>query len=69
MRVNGCFCLLLLILTSMPSLIVCDFQKDMCGFIQDTSDNFNWTRNKGSTPTSGTGPILDHTLGSRLGIV
>ena len=53
----------------MPSLIVCDFQKDMCGFIQDTSDNFNWTRNKGSTPTSGTGPILDHTLGSRLGIV
>ena len=50
-------------------LIVCDFQKDMCGFIQDTSDNFNWIRNKGSTPTSGTGPILDHTLGSQLGIV
>lgn len=46
---------------------LCDFQKDFCSFIQDTTDNLNWTRNKGSTPTPGTGPQVDHTLGSRAG--
>ena len=46
---------------------LCDFQKDLCSFIQDTSDDLNWLRYKGSTPTLGTGPQVDHTLGSRIG--
>ena len=46
---------------------VCNFEKDSCGFTQDKSDNFDWTRMKGSTSTPGTGPQVDHTLGSRRG--
>jgi len=46
---------------------VCDFEKDSCGFTQDQADKFDWVRYKGKTPTSGTGPLVDHTLGSSLG--
>ena len=28
---------------------------------QATNDNFDWTRRSGSTPSSGTGPLGDHT--------
>ena len=27
------------------------------------SDNFNWVRRRGATPTTGTGPTGDHTSG------
>ena len=27
-------------------------------------DNFNWTRNQGGTVSRGTGPGIDHTLGT-----
>lgn len=46
---------------------VCDFEKDFCGFTQDKTDKFDWGRNKGKTATPGTGPLVDHTLGSSLG--
>ena len=46
---------------------VCDFEKNFCGFTQVQSDKFDWVRNQGKTPTSGTGPLVDHTLGSSLG--
>ncbi|XP_013389143.1 MAM domain-containing glycosylphosphatidylinositol anchor protein 1-like [Lingula anatina] len=45
----------------------CDFDEDMdpfCGFRQSTDDNFNWTRNNGSTPSRDTGPQHDHTTGA-----
>ncbi|EDO39626.1 predicted protein, partial [Nematostella vectensis] len=41
----------------------CDFDVDVCGFVQDTQDVFDWTRMKGNTGSSGTGPIGDHTSG------
>ncbi|XP_038078478.1 MAM and LDL-receptor class A domain-containing protein 2-like [Patiria miniata] len=53
----------------------CDFEGsfygDLCFFDQVsdvTLDQFDWTRLSGQTPTSGTGPSFDHTLGeNKLG--
>lgn len=47
-----------------PSLS-CDFENDLCGWTQDPSNNFDWTRQNYGTPTGhlGTGPSYDHTLG------
>ncbi|KAK3721861.1 hypothetical protein QZH41_011497 [Actinostola sp. cb2023] len=44
----------------------CTFEQDKCGFQDDKAD-FTWTRKRGGTATPGTGPIADHTLGSRSG--
>ena len=35
----------------------------MCGFVQDNSDDFDWTQHMGSTSSSFTGPSADHTSG------
>ncbi|XP_069102235.1 MAM domain-containing protein 2-like [Argopecten irradians] len=42
----------------------CDFEKDTCSWVQDTTDNFDWTLNSGSTPSLDTGPNGDHTTGT-----
>ena len=42
-------------------VISCDFDGSMCGFVQDNNDTFDWTRRKGSTSSSSTGPNADHT--------
>ena len=41
----------------------CQFTTGFCGWTQSTTDDFNWSRNRGSTLTSGTGPPGDHTGG------
>jgi hypothetical protein len=38
----------------------CDFDTDLCSWAQSMTDQFNWTRSSGGTPSSGTGPIGDH---------
>ncbi|XP_029382830.1 zonadhesin, like [Echeneis naucrates] len=47
-----------------PSVLTsCDFNQDsepFCRFSQDSTDNNDWTRHKGSTPTPGTGPSGDY---------
>ncbi|XP_041840432.1 zonadhesin, like [Melanotaenia boesemani] len=48
-------------------LTSCDFNQDgdpFCQFRQDTSDQGDWTRHKGETPTPGTGPSGDYPDGS-----
>ncbi|XP_041367445.1 MAM and LDL-receptor class A domain-containing protein 2-like [Gigantopelta aegis] len=45
----------------------CNFELGMCGWVQDTTDNFNWTWFRGRTGSSDTGPIQDHTSGSASG--
>lgn len=45
----------------------CDFESDLCGWVQRKDDVFDWQRRKGSTPSVGTGPAIDHTLGSTTG--
>ena len=44
-----------------------DFQTSMSGFTQSKSDNFDWTRDYGGTPSRNTGPSVDHTLGTSRG--
>jgi len=43
------------------TIVNCNFDDDLCGLTQDTSDNFNWIRKTGSTATAHTGPNNDHT--------
>ena len=45
----------------------CNFETDICNWIQDDSDMFNWSWQSGGTATIGTGPRLDHTYGSLTG--
>ena len=45
----------------------CDFETDICNWIQDDTDDFNWAYTSGGTSTIGTGPRLDHTLGTSAG--
>ncbi|XP_060074471.1 MAM and LDL-receptor class A domain-containing protein 2-like isoform X2 [Ylistrum balloti] len=47
----------------------CDFEDgEFCGWEQDKSDDFDWSRHSGETTTGRTGPETDHTLGpTRLG--
>ncbi|CAH3142232.1 unnamed protein product [Porites lobata] len=47
-----------------PSATICSFDASMCGFLQDKNDKFDWTRQKGPTLSSGTGPSSDHTSGN-----
>ncbi|XP_072014819.1 MAM and LDL-receptor class A domain-containing protein 2-like [Amphiura filiformis] len=46
-----------------PPMPYCDFEHgdDLCGYIQDSSDDFDWTLGSGATVTPGTGPPYDHT--------
>ncbi|XP_071851180.1 MAM and LDL-receptor class A domain-containing protein 1-like isoform X5 [Apostichopus japonicus] len=46
----------------------CDFEiPTLCGYTQDTSDDFDWASNQGSTDTPGTGPSTDATYGTPTG--
>ena len=50
-----------------PPEQTCDFESGMCGYIQDKADQFDWAVHSGSTSTSGTGPTVDHTIGTGAG--
>ncbi|XP_033095243.1 MAM and LDL-receptor class A domain-containing protein 1-like, partial [Anneissia japonica] len=46
----------------------CDFEEPyICYFVQDESDDFDWIRTSGRTPSSGTGPNYDNTYGTLQG--
>ncbi|XP_066288978.1 MAM domain-containing glycosylphosphatidylinositol anchor protein 2-like [Branchiostoma lanceolatum] len=45
----------------------CNFEADLCGWTQNTSDTFNWTRHLGATSSYYTGPSFDHTMGNETG--
>ena len=51
-----------------PPTISCDFEdSNLCGYTQDTTDQFDWTRMSGHTSSTGTGPDNDHTYGTAAG--
>ncbi|XP_075427180.1 IgGFc-binding protein-like isoform X9 [Ascaphus truei] len=41
----------------------CSFDDDFCNWKQSSSDNMDWIRLKGPTPSDSTGPSYDHTTG------
>ncbi|XP_067933319.1 MAM and LDL-receptor class A domain-containing protein 1-like [Watersipora subatra] len=43
--------------------INCNFDKGLCGWVQDLKDKFNWKSLNKPTSTSRTGPTSDHTSG------
>ncbi|XP_072179347.1 MAM and LDL-receptor class A domain-containing protein 2-like [Diadema setosum] len=54
--------------TQDPGEFDCDFESGLCGWQQAYyGDNFDWTRRSGSTPSSNTGPSVDHTYGTYSG--
>lgn len=50
-------------------LALCDFEHGLCGYTADPKADFDWSRNKGSTTSVGTGPPYDHTLQTNQGRV
>lgn len=51
------------ILIIAPTVYSCNYeQKTLCQWVQDGTDNFNWTVQQGHTSSSGTGPSADHTI-------
>lgn len=51
---------------AIPNL-ACDFENGICQWTQDTSNQFNWTWQQGSTATADSGPRFDHTQGNIRG--
>jgi hypothetical protein len=46
----------------------CDFESDLCQFENVVDVNYyTWTRGRNGTDTLGTGPSIDHTLGTQYG--
>lgn len=48
-----------------PGSFNCQFDYGPCGWTQDKSDVFDWTKRSGGTDTTGTGPKGDHTSGCK----
>lgn len=65
---NKCICLCCVCVSLAAVLTSCNFNQDsepFCRFSQDTTDNSDWTRHKGPTPTPGTGPSGDYPDGGQ----
>ena len=39
----------------------CTFDSGLCGWLQSTQDDIDWTTGQGITPSRHTGPHTDHT--------
>jgi len=49
------------------SVLDCDFEQGICGYTQDTTDDVDWTLQRGQPGTTNTGPDNDHTYGNSSG--
>ncbi|XP_074507832.1 MAM and LDL-receptor class A domain-containing protein 1 [Sebastes fasciatus] len=50
-----------------PATDVCDFEEGSCNWQQQTTDDFDWVRQSGSTYNPNTGPDNDHTTNTPTG--
>ncbi|XP_053390447.1 delta and Notch-like epidermal growth factor-related receptor [Mercenaria mercenaria] len=54
-------------ITALHKEEVCNFDDGtLCGWEQQKNDNFDWTFENGPTQSDGTGPDVDHTLGTGI---
>ncbi|XP_065183994.1 MAM and LDL-receptor class A domain-containing protein 1-like [Sycon ciliatum] len=55
--------------TAAPGCVTYDFEDGTDGFVQSQSgdDDFDWSRGRSGTSSFGTGPSIDHTLGTPAG--
>ena len=51
--------------SSVAGTFNCNFESNICGWTQAKNDRFDWTRHRGSTASTNTGPSADHTTGSK----
>ncbi|GFR70342.1 MAM and LDL-receptor class A domain-containing protein [Elysia marginata] len=58
------FLLLAFTVASSAQNLDCDFENGFCSWNQAPGAKRDWSRMKGSTFTTGTGPSRDHTTGS-----
>ncbi|XP_021371353.1 MAM and LDL-receptor class A domain-containing protein 1-like, partial [Mizuhopecten yessoensis] len=49
--------------SSSTNSVTCNFDYNFCGWTNPKNDDFDWTRQRGSTASSHTGPSTDHTSG------
>ena len=49
--------------TFISAILNCNFEEDLCQWIQSNNDQFDWTRKMGSTQSSNTGPSQSLTKG------
>ncbi|UJR31098.1 hypothetical protein I4U23_018606, partial [Adineta vaga] len=50
-----------------PPSVWCDFETSFCGWTNDTTGDFYWTRARKATDSPSTGPSTDHTTGTDRG--
>ncbi|XP_042354379.1 MAM and LDL-receptor class A domain-containing protein 1-like [Plectropomus leopardus] len=50
-----------------PASDMCDFEEGSCNWQQETTDDFDWVRQSGSTHNPNTGPDSDHTTNTPRG--
>ncbi|XP_038053495.1 MAM and LDL-receptor class A domain-containing protein 2-like [Patiria miniata] len=55
------------LLCSVSGYTLCNFETDLCGWVQSTTDELDWTRWNGTTEDINSGPSRDHTYGTSLG--
>ncbi|XP_022094256.1 MAM and LDL-receptor class A domain-containing protein 1-like isoform X2 [Acanthaster planci] len=55
------------ILCGLNDYKLCDFETDLCGWVQSTTDELEWTWWNGTTLDINSGPSRDHTYGTSLG--
>lgn len=54
----------------LPDHVRCSFEHGMCDWYNlSNHHDFDWRYHKGPTPATGTGPTVDHTLGTQKGSV
>ena len=68
MRITNVVIIIIIINTNIIGIHECTFEyEDLCGYVQLTSDNFDWTWGRGSTATPYTGPSKDVSTGTMEG--
>ena len=57
-----------IVFSSFSATHTCEFQDNtICGYIQDDTDDFDWTQLSGPTPTANTGPTTDVSYSTPFG--